>query len=149
MDNTTAEFTFVTTFFSPDTNPVPVRKETPMSPSIGQLALSPMIPDDETGTPPGTLSATTSASLVATPVTEDTNLSHAPVYSLVRGATPQPNTLTQLSKEDQAVLVAVWKQITDPAVGYTQVSVPFYVTSKCGSSHGNDRCMPLPCFLSE
>jgi vacuolar protein sorting-associated protein 52 len=122
MDNATAEYTFVTTFFSPDTDPVLVRKETLMSPSIRQSSLSPLVPDDETGTPAGTLSATTSASLVATPLTVDTNSDPAPVYSVARGATPQPNLQVQLSKEDQAALVAVWKQITDPAVEYTQVS---------------------------
>ena len=122
MDNTTAEYTFVTTFFSPDTNLVPVWKETLTSPSIGQPSLSPMVSDDETGTPAGTLSATTSASLVATPVTADTNSNPVGVYSVARGATPQPNQLVQLSKEDQAVLVAVWKQITNPAVEHTQVS---------------------------
>jgi hypothetical protein len=77
-----------------------------------------MVTDDETGT----LSVTTSTSLIATPVTTDTNSNPAPAYSIARGATPQQNLTVQLSKEDQAALVAVWKQITDPAVGYTQVS---------------------------
>ena len=121
MDNLTAEYTFVTTFFSPDTNPVPVRKETLMSPR--QSSLSPMVPDDDTGTPAGTLSVTTSVSLVVTPVTVDTNSNPAPGYSIARGATPQPSLPIQLSKEDQTALVTAWKQITDPAVEYTQVSV--------------------------
>lgn len=79
------------------------------------------VPDDETGTPPGALSATTSTSL-ATPLTMDTSSNLAPFYSLARGATPQPDLPFQLSKEDQAALNSVWKQITDPAVEYTQVS---------------------------
>lgn len=138
MDNTTAEYTFITTFFSPDANLIPVRKESPMSPLIGQSSLSPMVLDDEMGT----LSATTSTSLVATPVTVDSNSNLAHVHSLARGATPQSNLPSQLSKEDQAALVAVWKQITDPAVEYIQVST-FYVTivqSNRGFSRGNNYC---------
>jgi len=119
MDNTTAEYSFITTFFSPDANSVPVRKETPMSPPV---ALGSGSLDDETGTPAGALSAATSTSL-ATPLTVDTNSNPAPIYSLARGATPQPDPPVQLSKEDQAVLNAVWKQITDPAVEYTQVGM--------------------------
>jgi hypothetical protein len=122
MDNATAEHTFITTFFSPDASPVPVRKETPMSPPIAHGNLSPTAPDDETGMPAGTLSATTSTSL-ATPLTLDTNSNPAPLYSLARGATPQPNLPAQLSKEDQAALNTAWKQITDPAVEYTQVGM--------------------------
>jgi hypothetical protein len=122
MDNMTAEHTFVTNFFSPDANPIPVRKKTPMSPSIGHETLSSMAPDDEAVIPTGALSATTSTSL-ATPLTVDANSDPAPIYSMARGATPQPNPPVQLSKEDQAALNAVWKQITDPAVGYTQVGI--------------------------
>lgn len=88
-----------------------------MSPSIPQGSL-----DDETGIPAGTLSATTSTSLT-TPLTLDTNSNPAPIYTLARGATPQPNVQAQLSKEDQVALNAVWKQITDPAVEYTQVGI--------------------------
>ena len=123
MDNMTTEYTFATQFFSPDTNPIPARGETLMSPTIRQSSLSPAVTDDETGTPVRTLSVTTSTSLVATPVTVDTssNFNYGSVYPLARGATPQP---VQLSKEDQAALVTLWKQITDPAVEYTQVSTP-------------------------
>lgn len=116
MDNTTAEYTFVTTFFSPVATLVPVRKETLMSPPIGQSSLAPVAPDDETGTPPGTLSVSTS-------MTVDTNSNPAPSHSVARGATPQQNSQAQLSKEDQAALASVWKQITDPAVEHTQVSM--------------------------
>ena len=122
MDNMTAEYTFVTTFFSLDANPIPARKEALMSPSIAHESLSSMVPDDEAGIPTGTLSATTSTSL-ATSLTVDTNSNPAPIYSMARGATPQPNPPVQLSKEDQAALNAVWKQITDPAVEYTQVGM--------------------------
>lgn len=118
MDNATAEYTFVTTFFSPDTSHVPVRKEPTMSPPTVHASQLSMVQDDETGTPAGTLSASNS-----TPLTVDTNSNPAPIYSLARGATPQPNLPVQLSKEDQAALNAVWKQITDPAVEYTQVSI--------------------------
>ena len=137
MDNTTAEYTFITTFFSPDANLIPVRKESPMSPLIGQSSLSPMVLDDEIGT----LSATTSTSLVATPVTVDSNSNLAHVHSLARGATPQSNPPSQLSKEDQAALAAVWKQITDPAVEYIQVST-IYVTivQSNGFPCGNNNC---------
>jgi len=117
MDNATAEYTFVTTFFSPDTSQVPVRKEPPMSPPTVHASQLSMVQDDETGAPAGTLSASNS-----TPLTVDTNSNPVPIYSLARGATPQPNLPVQLSKEDQAALNAVWKQITDPAVEYTQVS---------------------------
>ena len=120
MDNTTAEYMFVTTFFSPDANPIPVRKEAIMSPSIVHERLSSMALDDDAGTPEGALSATTSTSL-ATPLTVDTNSNPAPIYSMTRGLTSQQNLPVQLSKEDQAALNAVWKQITDPAVEYTQV----------------------------
>lgn len=144
MDNATAEYTFVTTFFSPDTNPIPVRNEASMSPSIVQSSMSPAVPDDETGTPAGTLSAATSTSLVLTPVTTDPNSNPAPLYSVARGATPQPNQPVQLSKEDQAALVVVWKQITDPAVEYTQVGVLLYgIYSNLNFSHGNG----MPCLL--
>lgn len=121
MDNATAEYTFVTMFFSPEGDPIPVRRETPMSPPIAHENLPHVPPDDETGTPTGALSATTSTSL-ASPVTVDTNSNPAPIYSIARGATPQLNPPVQLSKEDQAALNAVWKQITDPAVEYTQAS---------------------------
>ena len=122
MDNMTAEYAFVTTFFPPEANPIPVRKEALMSPSIAHESISSTAPDDEAGVPTGTLSATTSTS-VATPLTVDTNSNPAPVYPIARGATPQLNPPAQLSKEDQAALNAVWKQITDPAVEYTQVGV--------------------------
>jgi len=125
MDNMTAEYKFVTTFFSPDASPIPVRREAPMSPSIPQESLSSMIQDDEAGIPTDTLSAAISTSL-ATSLTVDTNSNPAPIYSMARGATPQPNPPVQLSKEDQAVLNAVWKQITDPAVEYTQVCMLLY-----------------------
>lgn len=152
MDNTTAEYTFVTTFFSPDANPVPVRKEALMSPSIRQSSLSTMVPDDETGTPEGTLSATTSASFVATPLTMDTNSNPAPAHSIARGATPQPTPPAHLSKEDQAALVAAWKQITDPAVEYTQVSTSLRdlrFKSKYGFLVDTTPGLPLPSPPSE
>ena len=82
--------------------------------------MSPSVPDDEAGMLAGALSAATSTS-IPTPLTVDTNSNPALIYSLARGVTPQPNPTTQLSKEDQAALTAVWKQITDPAVEYTQV----------------------------
>jgi len=122
MDNMTAEYTFVTTLFSPDANPIPVLKKAPMSPLIVHESLSSMAPDDEPGIPTGALSATTSTSL-ATPLTVDTNSNPVPIYSMARGATPQPNLPAQLSKEDQVALNAVWKQIADPAVDYTQVGM--------------------------
>ena len=121
MDNTTAEYAFITMFFSPEGDPIPVRKETPMSPPIAHENLPRVSPDDEMETPTGALSATTSTSL-ATPVTVDMNSNPAPNYSIARGATPHLNPPMQLSKEDQAVLNAVWKQITGPAVEYTQAS---------------------------
>lgn len=124
MDNMTAEYTFVTTFFSPDGNPIPVRKETPMSPSIAPENMSFTVQDDEVGTPAGAHSSTTSTSF-ATPVTVDTNSNPAPIYFVARGATPQPSPPVQLSKEDQVALNAVWKQIADPAVEYTQVGKLF------------------------
>lgn len=124
MDNMTAEYTFVTTFFSPERNPIPVRKETPMSPSAAHETLPYMVPDGEAETQTGALSATTSTSL-ATPVTVDTNSNPAPIYSTARGATPQLSPPVQLSKEDQTALNTVWKQITDPAVEYTQVGTLF------------------------
>ena len=122
MDNMTAEYTFVTAFFSPDANPIPARKETQMSPSIAHESPSFMVPDDEAGITTGALSATTSTSL-ATSLTADTNSNPAPIYSMARGATPQQSPPAQLSKEDQAALNAMWKQITDPAVEYTQVGM--------------------------
>lgn len=88
-----------------------------MSPPTVHASQLSMVLDDETGTPAGTRSASNS-----TPLTVDTNSNPGPIYSLARGATPQPNQPVQLSKEDQAALNAVWKQITDPAVEYTQVS---------------------------
>jgi len=91
-------------------------------PTVHASQLPMMIQDDETGTPAGTLSTSNS-----TPMTVDTNSNPGTIYSLARGATPQPNLPVQLSKEDQAALNAVWKQITDPAVEYTQVSIS-YVT---------------------
>lgn len=138
MDNATAEYTFITTFFSPDANPLPVRKETPMSPPITHGSSSPTAPDDESGMPAGAHSATTSTSL-ATSLTVDTNSNPAAAYSLARGATPQPNLPAQLSKEDQTALNAVWKQITEPAVEYTQVGI-IYVESKLRVPHGNNFC---------
>ena len=140
MDNMTAEYTFITTFFSPDGNPIPVRKETPMSPSIAHDNLSSTVQDDEAGTPVGTHSATTSTSF-ATPVTVDTNLDPALIYSVARGATPQLAPPVQLSKEDKAALNAVWKQIADPAVEYTQVGKLFacpLLGSKPRFPHGNN-----------
>jgi len=89
-----------------------------MSPPLVHGSQLSTVLDDETGTPAGALSVSNS-----TPVTVDTNSNPAPIYSLARGTTPQPNLPVQLSKEDQAALNASWKQITDPAVEYTQVRV--------------------------
>jgi hypothetical protein len=98
MDNATAEYTFVTTFFAPDSELNAVPKEFPMSPPTANTLLSPM--DDED-------------TIAVTPSSERGTFN---LGSNQHGETPA------ISKEDQNALNAIWKYIMDPALEHSQVN---------------------------
>lgn len=106
MDNATAEYTFVTTFFAPDSAPSQVPKELPMSPPTANAFLSPMVDDEDR--PPMTPASDRGNFTPQSSMSSTYNESHVPF----------------ISKEDQNTLNAMWKQIMDPALEHSQVIAP-------------------------
>jgi Vps52 / Sac2 family len=103
MDNGTSEYVFVTTFFAPE----PVLPLGDTLQVAGGHLFSPTSPGD------GPLSGTGTESIPATARPRDRTDS---VFS-TESVHPSP----RLSKEDQASLNAIWKQIMDPALEHTKV----------------------------
>jgi vacuolar protein sorting-associated protein 52 len=99
MDNATAEYTFVTSFFAPDLGSRLVSKEF-LSPSGPVNFLSP--PLDEAEPSASGLGSITPESAVS--------MTNHNVQSI------------SMSKEDQNTLNGTWKQIMDPAMDHCQVN---------------------------
>lgn len=105
MDNATAEYTFVTTFFAPDPEPSQVPKELPMSPPTANAFLSPTVDDDDR--PP------------MTPASDRGSFALQSSLSSMYSENRPPS----ISKVDQNALNAMWKQIMDPALEHSQVNI--------------------------
>ena len=105
MDNGTAEYAFVTTFFvpEPDLPPAPQVSSHLFSPTT----LSTPLPADDA---------------VSTPATDMVPMTPRPrglTDSIFGNESLHP--ATRLSKDDQTALNAIWKQIMDPALEHTKV----------------------------
>jgi vacuolar protein sorting-associated protein 52 len=103
MDNGTSEYVFITTFFAPE--PVLSPVDTPQV--ISSHLFSPISPGDDQVSSPATDSVPATARPRDRTDSVFSNESLRPAF--------------QLSKEDQASLNAIWKQIMDPALEYTKV----------------------------
>jgi hypothetical protein len=110
MDNGTAEYTFVTTFFAPEPDLPPA--DTPQFVSshlFSPTALSAPLPaDDGVSTP-------------ATDVDPVTPRARRPTDSVFSNESLR--SAARLSKEDQTALNAIWKQIMDPALEHAKTFV--------------------------
>jgi hypothetical protein len=108
MDNGTAEYAFVTSFFAPEPDLPPADTPQVSSHLFSPTALSVPLPADDA---------------VSTPATDLDPLTPRP-----RGPTSSIfgnealRTATRLSKDDQTALNAIWKQIMDPALEHAKVS---------------------------
>ena len=108
LDNGTAEYAFVTTFFVPEPDLPPADTPQVSSHLFSPTALSVPLPADDA---------------VSNPATD-----MVPVTPRPRGltdsvfGTESPRPATRISKDDQAALNAVWKQIMDPALEHAKVS---------------------------
>lgn len=106
MDNGTAEYTFVTTFFVPEPDLPPA--DTPVSSHLfSPSALSALLPaDDAISTP-------------ATDMIQTTPRPRGVTDSIFGDESLRP--ATRLSKDDQTALNSMWKQIMDPALEHAKV----------------------------
>ncbi|KAI0320685.1 vacuolar sorting protein [Amylostereum chailletii] len=102
MDNGTAEYTFVTSFFAPEPNPPPA---TPAPPSSSHL-FSPVTPSLEL-LPDDALSA---------PGTDYNAVTPRALQSAFSDGLPSAS----LNKDDQTALNSMWKQIMDPSLDHAQ-----------------------------
>ena len=106
MDNATAEYAFITTFFAQPPPPVPqsvssksvysqgVHPEQPRRPSAGTEVMTDIIGGRRDS--------------IARSISNDV---------------PNGSDTKQLSKEEQTVLTATWKQIMEPTLNYSQVRI--------------------------
>lgn len=112
MDNGTAEYTFVTTFFAPEPDLPPADPQVVSSHLFSPTALSAPLPADDAVSTPAT---------DVDPVTPRARRFTDSVFS-----NESLRSTTRLSKEDQTALNAIWKQIMDPALEHAKVgSLPF------------------------
>jgi len=107
MDNATAEYAFITSFFS---NETPAPRPDPVSPPpAGQSVLS---PDGS------------SFFGMRSPSGSDFGQQQQPLSSAFTTATPGLGgfmSFVARSKEDQAVIDTIWKQVMDPVMDYCTV----------------------------
>ncbi len=107
MDNGTAEYAFVTTFFVPEPDLPPADTPQVSSHLFSPTTLSAPLPaDDAVSTPATDMVPLTSRALGLTD-------------SIFGNESSRP--ATRLSKEDQTALNAIWKQIMDPALEHAKV----------------------------
>src|ERR1700679_2760476 len=107
MDNGTAEYAFVTTFFVPEPDLPPADTPQVSSHLFSPTALSVPLPADD------------AVSIPATDMVPMTPRPRALTDSIFGNESPRPT--TRPSKDDQAALNAIWKQIMDPALEHTKV----------------------------
>ena len=109
MDNGTAEYAFVTTFFVPEPDLPPADTPQVSSHLFSPTALSVPLPADDA---------------VSTPATDMDPMTPQPrglTDSIFGNQSLRP--ATRLSKDDQTALNAIWKQIMDPALEHTKVGL--------------------------
>ncbi len=107
MDNGTAEYTFVTTFFVPEPDLPPTDTPQVSSHLFSPTALSTPLPGDD------------AVSMPATDMAPMTPRPRGLTESIFGNESLRP--ATRLSKDDQTALNAIWKQIMDPALEHTKV----------------------------
>ena len=110
MDNGTAEYAFVTTFFAPEPDLPPADTPQVSSHLFSPTALSAPLPADDAVSSPGT------------DVVPVTPRPRRPTDSVFSNDSLHP--AARLSKEDQNALNAVWKQIMDPSLEHAKVDPP-------------------------
>jgi hypothetical protein len=103
MDNATAEYTFVTTFFARSPEHTATSKETELPAQTSAKFLSPTLDDEERSV-----------------ISEPGNFTPVPQTRTIESQLPA------ISKEDQNALNAIWKQVMDPALEYCQVTTNTY-----------------------
>jgi hypothetical protein len=108
MDNGTAEYAFVTTFFVPEPDLPPADTPQVSSHLFSPTALSAPLPADDAASTP----ATDMVPMIQRP--------RGLTDSIFGNESLRP--ATRLSKDDQTALNAIWKQIMDPALEHTKVS---------------------------
>ena len=106
MDNGTAEYAFVTTFFVPEPDLPPADTPQVSSHLFSPTALSVPLPADDAVSNPATDVMTPRPRGLLTD-------------SIFGNESLRP--ATRLSKDDQATLNAIWKQIMDPALEHAKV----------------------------
>jgi vacuolar protein sorting-associated protein 52 len=107
LDNGTAEYAFVTTFFVPEPDLPPPDTPQVSSHLFSPTALSVPLPADDA---------------VSNPATDMVPMTPRPrglTGSALGNESLRP--ATRISKDDQAALNAIWKQIMDPALEHAKV----------------------------
>jgi hypothetical protein len=107
MDNGTAEYAFVTSFFAPEPDLPPADTPQVSSHLFSPTALSVPLPADD------------AVSTLATDVDPLTPRPQGHTGSIFGNESLGP--APRLSKDDQTALNAIWKQIMDPALEHTKV----------------------------
>lgn len=107
MDNGTAEYAFVTTFFAPEPDLPPADTPQVSSHLFSPTALSVPLPADD------------AASTPATDIDPLTPRPQGTTGSIFGNGSLRPT--PRLSKDDQTALNSIWKQIMDPALEHAKV----------------------------
>ena len=108
MDNGTAEYAFVTTFFAPEPDLPADTPQVVSSHLFSPTMLSVPLPADDAVSSPGT------------DVVPETPRPRGPTDSVFSNESLRP--AARLSKDDQNALNAVWNQIMNPALEYAKVA---------------------------
>jgi vacuolar protein sorting-associated protein 52 len=117
MDNGTSEYAFVTTFFASEPElPPSYTPQVVSSHLFSPTSLSAPLPADD---------AVSSFGTDAVPLTPRPRERTDSAFS-----NESLRSASRLSKEDQAALNAIWKQIMDPALDHAKVVLPF--SPSCG-----------------
>ncbi|EJF61135.1 vacuolar sorting protein [Dichomitus squalens] len=111
MDNATAEYAFITSFFANEPRPPPQSRDQTGSAAMSPPILSPTRGEfDELRSGPGSEIGSDSVSPRMRPVN---------ITSVIQAAANQEQT----AKEEQAALNALWKQVIDPILDYCSTFV--------------------------
>ncbi|KAI0268372.1 vacuolar sorting protein [Gloeopeniophorella convolvens] len=111
MDNGTSEYAFVTTFFAPEPSPPIAQTPTVVSSHLfSPTSLSAILPADDA---------------VSTPATDVFPTPRARERTESLFSTDSQPPISRLSREEQAALNAIWKQIMDPALEHAKTFTQF------------------------
>ena len=117
MDNATAEYAFITSFFANEPRP-PQSKEQPGSAAMSPPILSPTRGEfDDLRSGPGSEVGSEGVS---------PRMRTVSITGVIQAATNQE----QSAKEEQTALNALWKQVMDPVLDYCTVSPHIFYVSR-------------------